>query len=121
MRTRMRQSDVRFEVVDDHLVRAVTGEDGRGYTHRCEHETYRGVAWAFEGCGGEGLTIPSLAEALDLPSTQVAVALDFLKERGCVVTRCRRNYPASGFVYEDALIEWHALADGDQDEASSKS
>ena len=116
MLARFRQKDVRFEVVDDHLVRTVSAPDGRCYVHRCTHEAYRTVAYAFESCGGQGLKILPLASDLDLPSTQVAVALDFLKERGCVVTRHRSNYPASGFVYEDALIEWHALADGEQEQ-----
>ena len=43
------------------------------------------------------------------PSTQTAVAMAFMKERGCVVTRYRRNYAAGRCVFEDAMIEYHAL------------
>ena len=115
MQTRIRHRDVRFEVVDDHLVRTVTGPDGRSYVHRCGHEAYRRVAFAFESCPPAGLTIVTLAPSLDLPNTQVNVALEFLKDRGCVVTRHRSNYPASDFVYEDALIEWHARAESGEE------
>jgi hypothetical protein len=38
--------------------------------------------------------------------------LEFLKERGCLVTRLRRSHPASTFLFEDAMTEYHALAEG---------
>ena len=47
----------------------------------------------------------------NLPATQISVALEFLKERGCVETRCRRNYPATTTLFEDAMVEYHVLAD----------
>ena len=110
MLTRFRRRSCEYAIEDDHLVQTVTGENGRGYSHRCSHEVYREVAYAFEKAGATGCTYIALAKTLDLPYTQVNVALEFLKERGSVVTRHRRNYAASDFVYEDALIEWHALA-----------
>lgn len=58
---------------------------------------------------GAGVVLEPLARSLDRPYTQVNVALEFLKERGVVTTRARRNYPASNFAIEDALIEYHAL------------
>ena len=42
--------------------------------------------------------------------TQATVALEFLKEPGCVEVERRRCWPSSGFVFEGALYEWHALA-----------
>jgi hypothetical protein len=45
----------------------------------------------------------------DVPCTQAAVALAFLKERGCIDVRRKRSYPASAILVEDALIEFHAL------------
>jgi hypothetical protein len=39
------------------------------------------------------------------------VALAFMKERGCVVTRYRRNYAASRCLFEDAMTEYWALAE----------
>ena len=111
MPTRFRQRDVTFRVLDDHLVRAVTFGGGRGYEHRCPHETDQTVADAVDQtpAEGEGVALEPLARSLDLPYTQVNVALEFMKERGVVTTRARRNYPASNFAFEDAMIEYHAL------------
>ncbi len=112
MRRPIRQRDVRFEVVDDRLVQSVVGPDGRGYTHRCDRQTYESVAHAIEEAGQTGVTLEPLARAIDAPYTQVNVALGFLKERGCLVTRLRRHYPASTFLFEDAMIEYFAVAEG---------
>jgi hypothetical protein len=46
----------------------------------------------------------------DVPCMQATVALEFLKDRGCVEVERRRCWPASAFVFEDALCEWHGLA-----------
>jgi hypothetical protein len=109
VKTRFRQSDVRFEVADGHLVRTVTAKDGRSYVHRCSREVFENVAHAMQTVGPDGATVETLAVALDVPYTQANVALEFLKERGCVVTRFRRNFPSSNVVFEDAMIEWYAL------------
>lgn len=112
MQTRFRKSDVRFEVADGYLVRTVTAADGRSYIHRCSREAYESVAHAMQSVGPDGATVDTLAVALGAPYTQVNVALEFLKERGCVETRLRRNHPASDIVFEDAMIEFCALAEG---------
>ena len=102
-----------FQVIDDHLVMFVKGADGRGYVHRCERESFGSVAWAFEEeCPPSGYTLKTLAQVTGAPMTQVNVALAFLKERGCIITRFRRHYPASTFLFEDAMIEYLALAEG---------
>jgi len=111
MATRHRQRNVIFDVVDGVLERKVIFPDGRMYTHRCTREVYEEVAYAIEERAGDGVTLDPLAKALDLPFTQVNVALEFMKERGCVVTRGRRNYPASNILYEDAMIEFTFLAE----------
>ena len=113
MRRRYRddQRDVRFEVLDGRLVRTVVLPGGRGYVHRCTREVLEAVAHAVEQRAAEGVTLDPLAQALDAPATQVNVALEFLKERGCVVTRCRRNYPASDVLFEDAMTEFCYLRD----------
>ena len=109
MRTRIRNAQVRFEVRHNHLVRTVMGADGRSYAQRCSQETYTAVADAAQSAGADGVTIASLVAALGAPFTQVNVALEFLKERGCVEVHFRRSYPASNFVFEDALLEFYAL------------
>jgi hypothetical protein len=95
------------------VVRTVDMLDGRGYTHRCTREVYERVAHAVEEIAKRGATLDLLVEHLDAPSTQVAVAPEFLKERGCVVTRLRKSYPASTFLFEDARVEYLALAEGE--------
>ena len=114
MHTRPRKRDVTFAVVDGLLVRTVTFPGGRSYAHRCTPASYEAVARAVDDTPpqGEGVTLEPLAKALDLPFTQANVALEFLKERGVVVTRGRRSYPASGVAYEHAMCEFHALAEG---------
>jgi hypothetical protein len=115
MHTRPRRRDVAFAVdADGLLVRTVTFPGGRAYRHRCSPASYEAVARAVDECpadGGGGLVLEQLARDLDLPFTQANVALEFLKERGVVVTRGRRNYPAPGdaAAYEHAMCEFHAL------------
>ena len=113
MRRRYRddQRDVRFEVLDGRLVRTVMLPGGRCYVHRCTREVFEAVAHAVEERGADGVTLDPLAAALDAPATQVNVALEFLKQRGCVVTRGRRNYPASNVLFEDAMTEFCYLRD----------
>jgi len=111
MPTRHRERNVIFDVVDGVLERRVIFPDGRTYTHRCTRDVYEEVAHAIEERGAQGVTLDPLAKALDLPFTQVNVALEFMKERGCVVTRGRRNYPASNCLFEDAMVEFTFLAE----------
>jgi DNA-binding IclR family transcriptional regulator len=106
-----RATDERFDVRRSVLIRQVVLSDGRRYTHRCERATYEAVAHAIDerGSSGGGVALEPLARELGLPFTQVAVALAFLKERGCVMTEGRRNYPPSKVVYEDAMVEFTYL------------
>ncbi len=101
-----------FSVEADHLVRSVVPRKGRPYEHRCERATFERIAHACDEAGERGVTLEELVAGEQVPHTQAAVALAFLKERGCVTTRFRRSFPASGGVYEDAMIEWHALREG---------
>ena len=109
MRSQYRNPDVRYEVFNGHLVRTVTAPDGRSYTHRCKQAVYVDVAHEMQSVGEAGATTKTLVAALGLPYTQVGVALELLRERGCIKTHLRRSYPASKFVFEDAMIEYFAL------------
>ena len=100
-----------FVVEDNHLVRMVVPQRGRPYEHRCPIKSYERVAWAVEEAKDAAFTLESLAVAEDLPFTLVAVALAFLKERGVVDTRYRRNYAATESVHLDAMTEYFALAE----------
>ena len=110
---RPRQSTVRFEVARGKLVRHVTfKEDSRSYIHRAALAVLKEVAWYVEEHSQDGVTTNELWEVLpNLPATQISVALEFLKERGCLETRCRRNFPVTTTLFEDAMVEYHALAE----------
>ena len=106
-----RELNETFEVSDVHLVRKVVPARGKPYEHRCPMASFERVAHAIDEAGDAGFTLESLAQAEDLPFTQVAVALAFLKERGIVETRYRRNYAATDSAHLDAMSEYHALAE----------
>ena len=105
-----------------HLARTVTTRGGRAYCHRCSLASYRAVARSIAENAGEGVTTNMLWESLpEVPCTQAAIAAAFLKQRGCVVVQQRRMFPASNFLFEDAMIEWHALAHDASGAANSDS
>ncbi len=104
-----------FHVDGNHLVRSVVPAAGRGrpYVHRCPRQAYGTIAFVADAISTRaddpGFTLEELAADAGTPSTLVAVTLAFMKERGCVTTRFRRNYATSRCLYEDAMIEYHAL------------
>ena len=99
-----------FALEDGWLVRTVVKPDGSSYQHRCSLDSFRAVAHYIDEHATDGVTTNRLWDGLpDIPCTQAAIALAFLKERGCVAIRHRRCYPASNFLIEDALTEFHAL------------
>jgi len=105
-----------FRVEDGMLVRAVIPERGTPYEHRCPLAAYEEVAHAIDALGDERSSLEDLVARTKLPHTQVNTAFAFMKERGCVVpAHKRRQKAASNFVFEDAMIEYHALREGDQD------
>jgi hypothetical protein len=100
-----------FRIERDVLVRAAILSDGRSYQHRCTLESFADVARFIEEHRAEGVTTTDLWEQLDdTPCTQATVALEFLKDRGCVDVERRRCFPTSNCFFEDALCVWHALA-----------
>ena len=99
-----------FALEDGWLVRTVVKPDRSSYQHRCSMESYRAVAHFIDEHATGGVTTNGLWNGLTgVPCTQAAIALAFLKERGCVAIRHRRCYPASNFLIEDALTAFHAL------------
>ncbi len=109
MRYPRQDRQISFAVEDGYLVRTVVLGAERTYVHRCSASVYQEVALAIDQLASAGTTMDMLADELGAPFTQVNVALEFLKERGCVDLRRRRTYPASTFVFEDAMVEYHAL------------
>ena len=108
---RTRQRTETFEALDGHLVRRVVPRRGRPYEHRCPLASFEQIAHAAEELGENGFTLETIAEHENLPWTQVAVALAFMRERGILDVRYRRNCAATGSVHLDAMTEYHALAE----------
>ncbi|MBX3356682.1 MAG: hypothetical protein KF724_13385 [Phycisphaeraceae bacterium] len=117
-----------FNIPFDSLVRRVVPRKGAPYEHTCSKRVYEYVALAIDHQAGAPFTgesirdyIMSIPDNGDAPFTQVMVAMAFLKERGCIVPADkRRHHAASDWVYEDALIEWHALREGSPGSAAAR-
>ncbi len=100
-----------FAVEDGHLIRRVMPRGGQPDEHRCPKASFEQVAHAVDELASEGFALELLVQREDLPFTQVAVALAFLKERGVVEPRRRRNYAATQCAHVDAMTEFYALAE----------
>ena len=93
------------------MYRTVMLTDGRSYRHTCTFESFADVARFIDDNAAKGVTTTDLWDDLEeTPCTQATVALEFLKDRGCVNVERRRCWPASDSFFEDALCEWHSLA-----------
>lgn len=92
------------------LVRTVVPARGTPYTHRCSLAILTAVSQEADAVGEAGFTGEEMMWRLRLPCTQVATAVAFLKERGCIEVCWRRNFaPRRGDVFLDSMIEYHAL------------
>lgn len=104
------QRDENFSIEDSTLIRRVVPRRGAPYEHRCDKDSYEAVAYTIDELGDEPFVLDDLRARTGVPWTQVAVALAFMKERGCVVPVHGRKHRAAGrTVLEDAMTEWHAL------------
>lgn len=102
-----------FTIAENILTRHVVPITGRGkpYAHTCDLGVFENVAHAIDELSGASFTFEVIRDATNAPFSQVAVAIAFLKERGCVVPTQRRHHAAATeSVHLDALVEWHALA-----------
>ncbi len=111
----MPPADDTFSIEDGLLVRrvvpsATSRRESKPYVHTCTQQVFEEVAHAVDELAGGTFTGESIRETIDAPFTQVMVAMAFLRERGCIGTaRGRKNAAASTVVYEDAMLEWHAM------------
>ena len=116
MRRSIEHRDIEFQgTPGGALERVVKLPDGREYAHRCSKEVFEAVAGHLDEHQGEGVKIQSIADALDVPMTQVNVALQLLTERGLLETHGRLGYVAAGYAnafYEHAMTEFYALIEG---------
>jgi hypothetical protein len=99
---------VTFRREADRLVRTVVMHDGGTYTHSCEVKVFETVLHALQEADAP-TTLMEVADAEELPYTQVHVAMDFLKERGLLAVVRRRSVPATETLFEDGMTEFYAL------------
>lgn len=113
MNNSIRERDETFTIAENILTRHVIPASGRGksYAHTCDLDVFEKVLHAIDELNGASFTFEIIRAAINAPWSQVAVAIAFLKERGCVVPTQRRHHAAAtNSVHLDAMIEWHALA-----------
>jgi hypothetical protein len=80
--------------VDGVLYRTVELPNERSYRHTCTLESFADVAHYIDEHATDGVTTTILWDVLeDVPCTQATVALEFLKDRGCVDVERRRCFP----------------------------
>jgi len=121
--TATHERDEVFKVEDDHLIRRVVPRRGEPYEHRCPLASYRELTWAAIDLAADGFTVETLTHQVrSRPQdkdddrqpwasyTNAAVAIAFWKERGLLDIRRRRNRVEDGAFFENAMIEFHALA-----------
>jgi hypothetical protein len=95
---------------DGCLIRCATPRRGVPYEHRCSLATFETVAHAIDDLAGAAFTMEDLRDATDLPWSQVAVAVGFLRERGSIEpVHGRKHRAATGDVHLDGMLEYHAL------------
>lgn len=92
---------------------------GKTYLQHCSRSAFVAMVRALEvfAVADEAFTLPLLIDIVQgHPMTQIAVALAFLKERSIVVPAgvAKMSVVGEGYrfgLYEDAMCEWHALAE----------
>jgi hypothetical protein len=115
MRRNLDDRDIQWRVIDGVLERAIRPLTGKPYRHRCSRKAFEEVAWYLAEHASQGVTMTLIAAALDLPYTQVNVAMELLKERGILRADGRRSYVEPGYreaLYEHAMVEFLALEAG---------
>lgn len=102
-----------FGIDGETLLRFVEPRRGKPYRHTCTLEIFNDLALTIETYRGSPFIGDDLVKSMGAPHSQVFTALAFLRERGCIVASYgRASRAADGFIYEDAMIEWHALREG---------
>jgi len=110
-----------------HLVRRGYPRSGKEYEQRCEFKTLEEAAHAIDEMNSAPFTYREVHAAMSAapgatwPLTQVAVAIAFLKERGCIVpVTGRRHIANDDAVHLNTMIEYHALREEPAPEAAKE-
>ena len=88
------------------------GNHQQPYSQTCTKSIFEEVCFAIEKLGTEALSIAEIIITADptyLPSTQVAIALQFLEERGIIDIDGRFRYAQTNDVHLNGMTEWTAL------------
>lgn len=101
--------DETFSVDKRQLVRHVVPKRGKPYEHRCSEASLIEVAHRIDEFDGAPFVLTDLNRSDSLPWTQVAVAVAFLKERGCIrPVRRWKHVSACGDLFLHAMTEFNA-------------
>jgi hypothetical protein len=106
-------SNITFAVEENFLVvHATSKRTGQPYRHACPGTDFVTIATEIDAAGPDGISREDLHAKTGIPWTRIQVALLFLNERGCINRQGRRGRlyaRSSNFMFEDAMIEYHAL------------
>ena len=109
MRQQPRKRIETFTVQRGELLRDVLPRRGDRYVHFCTLETFKEVVHAIDDYAGRGFVYEDIVSDIDLPNSQVATAIAFLKERGVIIPARRCQHKAAGIdAYLDGMLEWSA-------------
>jgi hypothetical protein len=106
----MTTRSVTYDVLLERLIRQVHQDNGCIYAHHCTLGVFEQVVVYLDDHPQEATHTQLVRRALNLPSSQVHVAMEFLLERGLLVRRGRQVLPQSPYFYEEALEHFHHLA-----------
>lgn len=109
-------TNVAFSVDDGNLIMDAQARAGHPYRHTCPLESLTAIAHAIEAAGKGGVSREDLHERTGIAWTRINVALVFLDERSIVERAGKRGrlvVLASRTLVEDALVEYHALREGE--------
>jgi hypothetical protein len=100
---------VMYSVQLERLIRHVRRPDGRSYAHHCTLGVFEQVVGYLDDHPHQATHTQRVRRALELPSTQVHVAMEFLVERGLLVRCGRQVLPQCPYFYEEALEHFQGL------------
>ena len=106
----MARRQLTFMLQRDRLLHQVCLADDRRYRHTCTLGVFKEVAGYADEYPQEALATQSLARQLNLPFSQVQVALDFPAEYGLTVRAGRKWHPQAPCLYEEAIAHFYSLS-----------
>jgi hypothetical protein len=100
-----------FTRVGDYLVWRQRHGDGTPWVQRCSQAAFTRAVRALEERAATGCTLDELSALTGLSIEEVAVAVNFLLDYGCLKTRWTRFVPVRDGLAADARLAWQELRD----------